>query len=484
MQDQQGQGLFKNRITTELLQTIGKKEVKLFSKFIAFKGSKGSIDFWKILSGYHPKYDVKDADVFRKLHPNKPYSDGLLRVRSSELNTYIKEFLVYQEYQKDPLHLANTLARTLFHRRANKWYQKQKKLNDKLISDNKQLTTKTYYHLHEKEIIDYQFITITNPRQTTASLQQASAYNDDSYLVEKLRYLILLRNRERIVKDNHKDETEDSFLTYLANFHIDNKPIIKVYYLLLLVFKNLTSNHEFQQFKQYFLENRTLFETNEARQIFTFATNICFWNIQLGHLDFLNHRFELNKIMVEENYLTVLGHFSSNHFSSIVVGAIEANQLTWASSFLEEYLPKTKPEDRNNLEALHRAALLFAQGEYTKQADYMFQIEQLEGYRAKDTYDAIFYRTLELKTAYKLLGNKPKQRSLESAQGKINSYQAYINRKNSIPSSVKKSRLNFAKALRLIFLTHHGKKKLSVDLKQEILSLQPITELPWLLNEI
>jgi len=64
----------------ELLQTINKKEIKLFSKFIAFKGSKGSIDFWKVLSAFHPKYEVKDLAVFKKLHPGKPYSDGLLLI--------------------------------------------------------------------------------------------------------------------------------------------------------------------------------------------------------------------------------------------------------------------------------------------------------------------------------------------------------------------------------------------------------------------
>lgn len=480
----QGQGLFKNRVTSDLLQTIGKKEVKLFSKFIVFKGTKGSIDFWKVLSAFHPNYEVKDIDVFKKLHPSKPYSDGLLRVRSSELNNLIKEFIVYQEFQNNPQQYANTTARALFHRGANKWYLKQKKQNDKLLSEEKDLTANTYFHLHEKEIIDYQFVTISNPRQITESLQQASFYNDDSYLVQKLRYLILLRNRERIVKDNHKDETEERFLSYLAHFHIDNKPIIKVYYLLLIVFKDLTSSSKFQQFKQYFLDNRTLFETNEARQIFTFGTNICFWNIQLGHLDFLAHRFELNKIMVEENYLTVLGHFSSNHFSSIVVSAIEAKELEWGTYFLENTLPKTKANNRNSLEALHRAALLFAKGEYEKQSRYMFQIEQLEEYGSKDPYDAILYRTLKLKTAYKMLGPAPKLRVLESFQGTISSYQAFINRKNSIPLTVKTSRLNFAKAVRLIFLKHHGKKKLSVDLKEEILSLQPITEFPWLLSEI
>lgn len=377
---------------------------------------------------------------------------------------------------------SNTLAKALLLRRTRVNYEKTRLQNEQLFSPNQQQDDEYFNHLHEHKYIDFQYATLFNPMESSDNLQVASDYLDYSFLIRKLRYLIAQRNYQRILKIELNNQNEQAFLDFLAHFPLDKLPLIQAYYLVLKLFQSSTFK-QFSIYKQHLFSIRNQFDRNEIRQLLTLGGNICFWNIQNAQLEFLDERFAITKIMVEENFLQVLGHFSNNHFRTTLRDAIEAGELEWAKWFLETKLPITHPDHRTNLDLLGWASLYFAKGELDKQKEYLIQM-QSEDYKFTDFYNELIYRVLRLKTDYTLLGNAPKKRAREAFQSHLQSYLRYCERKTDIPATTRQSRINFGLAIRLIFNKRYGKKRISKDLQTEILGLKPITELPWLLGQV
>ncbi len=473
-------GYFQNREIIELLRSFDKKEVKLFTQFLAVYASSPVIKCWAVLKRKHPEYLIKDEAVHNKVRPGKPFHDVMYRGWVSELYRLAKEFITWQEFKQDKKLSSNTTAYALLKRGAPRAYLKNGR--QATMSEGVDLLNAQHYsYLHQKEFVNYQYVTVYEHHKATQSLQLASDFHDYNFLAQKLRYLVIMRNRQRIVKDDYNYTNEKDFLTYLAKFDHTGLPLIHTYYLLLIQFQDITSAENYKAFYAYFDLHRSKFDVDEARQVLTFASNICYWNIGLGNLEFLEKRFIITRIMVDEGFIMVRGFFPTYHFRSTMRSAVEAKELEWAAQFLDNYLPQTNEQDRPNLESLNRAYLHFSKGELDLQSQYLLQMQSID-YKFIDPYNEIAYRTLLVKTDFVLLGEQPKPRQKEAFQGRINGFSNYILRKKDIPATFQESCQHFSKALRLIYNKKYGKKRVDKDLGKEILGLQPIIELPWLLE--
>ena len=478
-------GNFINRTVAELIKGLKKEELGMFKKFIEMKGSPSINKVWVVLRKSYPKLLLTDQAICRAMNPEKPMKNGAYRVLLNELSTITIAFYAEQEFKQNQKLYTNTVANALLKRNAQRTYKKIKKKNEELHFQEVNIDSDFYYFKYKKEYIDFQFMTLNEPLRFGTSLPLASKFHDYSFLTQKLRFLIAKRNRERIFKQSYPDFGEEDFLNYLITFPLSDLPLVNSYYLILLALKK--PNYEvFLKFKLFFLSRRSKIEKNEARQLISLAVNICFWEIRNGNLQFLEERFELTKILVEENYLEVLGYFSHNHFRPVLRDAIEAEKLNWLYSFLMKILPKIRPEHRGNLEPLGWASYYFAKGNLDKQAKYMLKMNSKD-YKFTSILNELSYRALKLKTDFVSLGNKPKNLEKKSFQGQIASILRFCERntdKKKPNAATFKALSNFGHAIRLLFNQKYGKKRVDVDIKKEILSMDGVTEIPWLLKQI
>lgn len=482
MKKRNNTGWFHERAIAELLCALHKKEIRLLTNYLKTYASPGVLQLWQVLKTKYPDFKIQDKTLRQSARKGAPISQNVYTVLLTNLGKHTTAFFTQQEFEKNRLLYANIRAEALMKRRAKRTYEKIKNQSEQLFTIKQKLNPGYYEFLHQNRLTDFQYNTLYKPLQSENSLQEASDFHDYSFLAIKLRYLVVMHNRQQIVKTTYNKKNETEFIEYLLKFPIDELPLIKAYYLTLRLLQN-GSFDNFIAFKEHLLPCRGEFDQAEVRLLLSLGGNVCFWNIQNGHLEFLEERFALTKIMVEEGYLNVLGYFSNNHFRTTLRDAIEAEQLSWAYEFLMAKLPITHPDHRTNLELLGWASWYFAKGVYDKQHTYMVQMQSVD-YKFTDFQNELAYRVLRLKTDYTLLGNQPRSRTKEAFLGHLKSYLRYCERKTDIPEKIRQSRLNFGVAVRLIFHFRYGKKQSSDDLKTAIINKKPMIELPWLLGEL
>lgn|GEM_PF-2554179 len=482
---------FRQRTIAELLKSITKQELRHLTNYLKTHCTPGTLQLWLLLKTKHPKFDITDEYIRDNTRPNKPLSDKHYRYQLADLSKHTKAFIAEQEFRNNKLQYANSLANALMKRNAVLNYKKIRQQNEQLFTKERKPDANQYHYLQEYHSIDFQFNTVNQPNKVSNSLQLASDNHDYSFLINKLRWIIAMQNRSRVVKKTFNDQHEKAFIDYLTNFSLDELPLIKAYYLALLQFQQNTYE-QFVSYKEHVLSIRHQFDRDEMRQLLTLAGNFCVLNIQEGKLEFLEERFMITKINVEEGFLNVLNYFSNNHFLITLRDAVEAEQLSWAYDFLKTKLPETHPDHQINLELLGWAIWYFAKGDYEKQEEYMVEMQSTD-YKFYDFYNELAYKVLQLKTDYILLGNKPaglsaagrpKKLVKEVFKSRLSSYLLYLRRKENLLESIRDSRINFGKALRLIYNKRYGTQRIDKDLETEILALKPITELPWLLKEL
>lgn len=465
----------------ELLQVFTNKTVKEFTKFVAFQGSPGICEFWTVVKEHHPDYDITDHEIYQLINPEKAFNDRLFRVRLAELSNLIKAYLAYNTFKKDHLLYANVMAKSLYNFGLRKTYKKQKQINDELMTEARISNARGYYYLHQKELIDFTYLVSFGPRKPSDSLKQASKFHTLDFLTQKIRYFVISRNYNQIMRSEFDEEEEAQFLKYLKSFDIQNEPVTKCYLLLLLMFKNFDNAEIFDQFYDYFFLHINQFDKSEALNIVSFAVNICKLNLRNGQLQFIIPRFKLNRLLIEKN---LLGNDSSiNYFEQILVSAIDADELNWATDFIKNHLPKKTKKNVYTIE-LNQAILAFAKGDLQQIEKHLFTLEQTNAYKEADTYNILAFRKLKLKLAYQQLEESPTQIQKDAFLGNLNAYSKYASRLTDISQLSIQYCNNFAKALRLIYFKRYGKKKITGDLKTQILDIKPILGFPWLLKQV
>ena len=98
-----------------------------------------------------------------------------------------------------------------------------------------------------------------------------------------------------------------------------------------------------------------------------------------------------------------------------------------------------------------------------------------------DLNNEIIFRTLHLKTIFEQINDKPS--TLFESQVEV--YRTFINRKKeTLSHNYLASALNFAKAIFQLYQKRLGRTLRVGDLREYILGLQPMRELPWLLEQL
>ena len=481
--------MFQEREVAILLRTFSAKECKDFLTFLQARSTRNVVQLWKLLRKKHPFYNIEDSLLYRKIRLGQTYNDKVYRQWVAELYSQAKAFVTIRDFEENKALYNNVQSMALLRRKAKNGFEKTMKVQRKMMAKNPRHNSDFYFYRYQMEAIRYQFITILHKhRGMTDSLQLASDYHDEYFLVYKLKYLLTMHNRERIVSETYEYRMQKIVFCHLEENPRPDVPLLHLYYLLVKIMVNFGERILFLEFLDYFKSNQSLIAISELRQFLTSATNICYWNILEGRLEYLEDRFELTKIMIEDEYIMVDGYFPHYHFRNIMRIAIEAGELNWATHFLEENLPKTEKQYQENLSTFNHAYLHFAKKEVDLQSPYMKKMQKMkskdnpEGFEFIDIFHELAYRILLLKTDYVAItiSQNNSERQLNSFQRQLDSFRNYLNRRKKIPENTILSHQNFRKGLSLVFHAQYGKKTVSTDLRGDIMKLLPMVELPWL----
>ena len=119
-------------------------------------------------------------------------------------------------------------------------------------------------------------------------------------------------------------------------------------------------------------------------------------------------------------------------------------------------------------------------GEYAKQEEQLLPyLSPTTKLSLTDTEDILF-RILELKAEYEQWTPK----SAKYFADRVQAFRVYIKRKKNVSNNFKEAAVNFTKALHQLGQRRAGQTSRVGDLREYILALNPIRELPWLLEKL
>ncbi len=470
---------FHNREVADLLASFTKADCKAFARFLEYQGNRPLVALWKALQKKHPEYNIRDEKLYQQVWPKQSFHDNTFRALISGLYRLAREFVAYQEFRSNDFLHGNTMTMGLLKRGAKQAFLKAERENDKRYEKTKEYNTNYYAYRYQKEDIRYQYVTIFEHRAHTDSLQKMANYFDYSFLVNKLKYLFVMRNRQRILHEAYDFRMEAEILAYLDKHPHPHIPLIHLYNQLLILLQDIDNESLLKKIKAFFIQHETTINPEESRQIITAFTNICSLNLLLARSTYAKHRFDLGRILAEKDHLIVGSYIPHQYFRNTLRIAIEASELEWARWFIDAYLERVKPDQQENLSIFYRALLHFEEEKYAEQGDYM-QSMGASNFKFINLFYEIDFRILAIKTDFALLKPKPKRMAKEAFQSKLDSFRNFLNRREGIPNDYKASCQNFRKAVSMLFHKRIGKRVKAQDLSAGLRSMTPITQWVWL----
>lgn len=453
-------------------KTLQRFELYLTSGF-AHKVSKKAILLFQIIQPHHSNYEQFTVlELFQKLYGEKaPFKAGTFKNLVSELYQAAKGFVAYLEYEQYPNIELDFLFEGLLKRRLPKvvHYEQQK-----AVKASKKEAYKDVEQLYEQSLLSRrinQYTTMYNSRNANTTLPQAMLDLDAFYLTSKLKYFVVALTWQRIIKVSHELYFFDEILQMIeTNEAFQKIPIIKLYYHLTLALKHYAESPEhFNTAHQLLLEYGTQFSKYESRQLYTLALNYCRWKINEGDMTYAKKAVDLYKTVLDYDILYVGGYIRAEHFRNIVKVGIESQDLEWMTFAIDNYSKKIAPEHRKNIENYSRAALAFAQEDYTKAEKYLTHIYIQNEF--VDFYYHIYYKTLLIQTLYEL-------NNIEEVLKELEAFRLYFARNKKTPKGVKEVYQNFIKVVRKL-----TNRKTKTGYVTYIQAKEALAEKKWLLQK-
>lgn len=228
-------------------------------------------------------------------------------------------------------------------------------------------------------------------------------------------------------------------------------------------------NAVFEKFDNYGREDQFNF--------IAFLLNTIYNNPKLRKSKFHRESFEINKFALEKNIFFLeryAAHFPARLFWSICNNAVLVKEIEWLEGFVNEYTPKLRKEEQDNMYNYAMARIHFEKKLYDKSLEDLTKINYLQ---EMDGYDKITLRMLHLLNYFEL-GLDVQLFSL------IDSYKHFLSDSKEIPPIYKESVKNSLKYYTIIAKAKFDNKKVDYADFKKAGETKSLFYRTWLLNKM
>jgi hypothetical protein len=414
----------------DILSTFSKDETKFFDKFIAspyFSKERDVTALYDFIKKYHPDFDSADLDkpnVFKFLFPGESYNEKKLKNLSSELSKLAEQFLIHEQIRNSGVESEQILITQYRDRKASKLFfstvkSLEKKLDCLLIDEYG-----TLKNIEEAAQMKAHFYFWKNDFDKT--IESELKYIEYFTLSFIMRFFKKLQSKQIITSRYNKEFENPLFEAMIESLDLERLMTIlreKNYsYLWLLEIyynaykcsiNNIDNEHNFKKLKELFYEHIDKFSESERQGLFIDLTHYCvIQKDEKGNTHYEREQFDIYKKIVE-NFSASTDYFNIVLYRSIVITAINLEELDWLENFMNEYTQTLKPEYRSNMENLVKANLNFARNNFSESLECLSKI----------SYDIFLYK-LDVKNL--LLKNYYELDLFEQAYSLIDAYKHFL----------------------------------------------------------
>lgn len=321
------------------LSSTEMKELKRMFESSFFSKNESLLIFYKYVLKYHPNFDspnLTKEKIYKKLYPNKPFKDGVMRVKISQFTRLVEDFLIWKETQNDNFRRKRILKEAFGKRNLFDLFEKNSQLL-KADLDAHPFRDMEYFQDRIRLNYDFAFHPLRNryaPEDN--SLAELIDEIDRYALLAKLRIGIALKNDEKLFSKKYDlDFLELKKDAWIKEFQLEN-PLINLY---LSLFELLENNQEkdFYELKKLFLGNAEIIRGNDRLIIYYLSLNFAIGKVNTGDIKFYKETLELYKVGLELRILLNQGKISEFAFGNIVSVACHEKDFDWTAQFIHKY---------------------------------------------------------------------------------------------------------------------------------------------------
>ncbi|HRE41854.1 MAG TPA: hypothetical protein PLG90_11030 [Ignavibacteria bacterium] len=419
-----------------ILKTFSELEFREFGKFLnsPYHNNRSEVcRFYDAIKNYYPEFNssqIQSEILFKKVYPQKKYSEVLLRKIFSLTSNLALEYLNISNFKSNKLEFSVKLLYELYERNLTEPFKRKSKQTEKLLEES--LHDAQYYE--EKFKYTSKLIGFLSDNVNIPDYQKELDEFIDEFIVVVFHIYHRLLVTQNIYNVKYDFRLYKEVFELLESYDYSSNTLISIYYNLIKLFET--------QDEKYFYELIRVSDKFKKK-----LSPLYLYNIFVTVADFSMNKiargeFKYRKIYFDfaKNYFAdfktkiVTGYLNPVLFSSLVRNASNLNEFEWTEKFIKNYIKTIEPDKYNESLNYAYAELEFHKGNYAKSLEYVYEVNPLKVVMKTNS------KKLQLLNFFEL-GYHNELISL------IDSFKHFIQREKLIGETIKKRNLPFIKYL-------------------------------------
>lgn len=476
--------MFKSSLL-QIVCTLTPQEFREFGDYVRspfFNKNESVIKLYDYLALKYPDFEdemLNKEVLFKKLFPGAKFNESFVKTMIFNLSHLAEDYLGYIQYSKEPLGPETRVLRELEERNieglflrklkiaeGNLEHVKYKNENFFLSKYNMQSFREAHW-LSNQRFLNYKDL----PEQDTYSKSKSIL---SFFFIKILKEYALVFTQKRIVNFDYEFEFIDILLEYLKdNYQKYRSPLLGVAFYKVLMLKEGKVEY-YQKTKELLAGEMDNLEWIDKFNALSALSAFAIEQYYKGNTEFMKERFDLHKIILENNLYRTSekgGSFDEQLFINMAVVALQMKMPEWCESFIKKYEPLLNREFKTYPGLISRARLSIVNGRYEEALMYLSKITSLD----KASYKTNV-KNLTLMIYYEM-------GRISEALDAADTYRKFLSRDNILPAAQRERNANFLKFYNQL-LKFYGNNELISKLKDEISVSFNINERQWLLEKI
>ncbi len=412
--------MFNSRLI-KILQAFTPEELKDLRKFIEtpFFNKEGSylLRFFDEVKKSYPEFtgeELEKEKLFKKLYKGKEYSDATMRKLSSGIIKLAEQFLRYRAFTEN-INAAELLyIKKIREMRIEKLFESEAAALEKDLSQLENSVDLDYfrnrYKLELEKInfyLDFNHL-LKKQQESLQNVQVYLAYDTLLNLLD-IGFNILVgsttmyKGEENTVIEILQRTDLEGIAKILEKNSPEFYPVYELFLRRYLSFLNVADDASYYAYKDAALRSLDFFTWENRFTIFVSLQNICTRKFVEGKRYFSAELHEVHKeMLVRGLYVQKKGDYMNLHtYRNIVLTAFNLVKAEWITDFMDQYIDKILPEQRESLAAWTRAQIHYCRKEYGE------AIKELQSVKNDHFLSKHEIKTMTMKMFYELKDYEP-----------------------------------------------------------------------------
>lgn len=397
--------------------------------------------------------------VYQQLYPEQSYQDAQLKHLMRYGVQILEDFIEFLMHKKAAFEAKKSLI-LFFRERGLENYAQQQQL---------ERDSQYFYQQFQLEQLQFEREN-SQQRQRATNLQALMEQQHTAFVLETLHYACETILHQRLYKSNYEVPLLESILKDIETGKFEAIPAVRLYYHSYQSLRHPEEEGHFKQVQYLLEQHQSTLSPQLLKTIWRIAINYCVQQLNNGREQYVRAVFDLYQYGLKHGILLEHQQIKQFTYKNIITAAIRLEEYTWTRSFIEQYTPLLAAQHQDNYGRYAQAKLAFAQKDYDQCLQCLVQVE----------FDDLF---LNMSAKVMLLKIYYERQYLDALDALLSSFKRFLQRKAIVAyhREIYKNMIQLTEKLLALVPQDISQQ---ARLRQEILQAHPLTEKPWLLQQL